>query len=1323
MSEYAKMRVSELKKLLKSKNIRGYSKLRKQELIDKLTSLDNSKTIDQFVDLKEKKPKKKIEKSKKPRKKAEKLKAVLNKNSFYAKYSVKMLDEFLKNYTEHARLYLMNKGYKVQLLDSADIDKNNLPPPNVRGQRQYGIAYGKVKPYSEDEQKSFIKTNYDELHPLKAKKLDKVKQKIQYEMDIKISLNKHQKSFIVNFINSYFQGALLFHSVGSGKTLTAVAFSHYYLSLYPNNNVLILSPPSLLFNFVDGMKEFGLDIRDNRYKFETYVKFSKAPSMYVDEKTLIIIDEVHYFRTMITEGQVEQDGVMITIPKKNKVGYEIIQQCKRANKILAMTGTPMVNGLYDIENIMAMISKRDPLERSEFTELLESSDNTYDYFKYRISHFNIFKTDSKKFFPRVNEIYVALELSPVFKELYMDIYKGENIFKENGNYVTPIKGELYYTPISKNPKKKKKGGELKQKTYDAPVQDVYSKRAFKVLQSINKETGEKELAEGEQLTSFFNAPRQYSNLVEGAKIKFILKKIKENPTFKTIVYSSFITSSIDVLRFKLSEAKIKFLVISGSESAITRNNNKQKFNDINSGFNVLIISKAGTEGISTKNVRQLFMMESQWNEATSEQAIARAVRFKSHFGLPEKDRYVNVYRLQICLKPDDVQTIKNINDGTFKKDVMKELSNIKKINELVSKLEKKLSKKDNALRKDKEEYVKKQRQEALKRYQKESRKNKNIAPFDFDETTTIRYYYTNVTTLKDGYIDKIRKISKEMDQADIKDKFKESSSTDILLTYLSLRKEYEINSFVDMLDEKIPQVEDFKEPLHKQLIEAIDKEKNVEKLLEKQREIIDKIGDKVLQYTDKIQNKLMVSMSNKIAEQATKKEKKTEVSRYNEFFTPPEIVKEMLGYSDRINDLDFIRILEPTAGFGNIVSGVLDVRNNLNNVGTKIDMIEINDKNRKVLNEMQKIDPTVLNLMETKNFMEFVNPIDYDLIVMNPPFHLKKELNLETQKKDLYDIDFVKKAYDMLKPGGELLSITSSYLSHGKRENEKWITENGVNVVKEYRSYKWSPTKEKEEKGKKSTKLDPLNFDIIKITKPEEKKKIIVVKSKKDIIKPIKKKRKVVRKTNKLKGSGLVDNIYDKIFKERPKILNDLIKKEGSQQIKSIEVCRYPIKKIFSNVLDTVTLGQAKKVMARHNYDDLFHLYLIITLNNGKVYSLEKNERVNVIIGRKPGGVCITPKKKYPITLNQFITKAENRNIPNFYHYDAFKDNCQKWVKDLLVSNGMYDQTLNKFIMQDVKGLVPEYIKTIARTITDVAGVFNYLIHGGSIPNNAVIKF
>ena len=85
---------------------------------------------------------------------------------------------------------------------------------------------------------------------------------------------------------------------------------------------------------------------------------------------------------------------------------------------------------------------------------------------------------------------------------------------------------------------------------------------------------------------------------------------------------------------------------------------------INNEFRVLLISKAGSEGVDTINCQNILLFDSQWNDTTSEQIIARAIRFKSHIGLPQKERYVNVIRVMFCFKSDK-SIIDKINNGTI----------------------------------------------------------------------------------------------------------------------------------------------------------------------------------------------------------------------------------------------------------------------------------------------------------------------------------------------------------------------------------------------------------------------------------------------------------------------------------------------------------------------------------------------------------------------------------------------------------------------------------------------------------------------------------
>lgn len=196
-------------------------------------------------------------------------------------------------------------------------------------------------------------------------------------------------------------------------------------------------------------------------------------------------------------------------------------------------------------------------------------------------------------------------------------------------------------------------------------------------------------------------------------------------------------------------------------------------------------------------------------------------------------------------------------------------------------------------------------------------------------------------------------------------------------------------------------------------------------------------------------------------------------------------------------------------------------------------------------------------------------------------------------------------------------------------------------------------------------------------------------------------------------GGGILQDGFNRIFVDRPKVLNDLLEAEGDQIVTKVEVCRNPIKGIYENLLNVFTFGQLKRMMKEKGYDNLFHLYMILTLENGKVFSFEKNERVNVIVGKKikPDSECMPPLIYGKETLREFIVDAENKKVEGFYRYDSFKDNCQKWVRTIMNANGITQ--FDNFISQDVEELAPRYIRLIARGITDIAGVLDFIKKGG----------
>ena len=59
-----------------------------------------------------------------------------------------------------------------------------------------------------------------------------------------------------------------------------------------------------------------------------------------------------------------------------------------------------------------------------------------------------------------------------------------------------------------------------------------------------------------------------------------------------------------------------------------------------------MITQSGSEGISLKNVRQVHILESYWNDVRIKQVVGRAVRANSHIALPAKERHVDIYMYQ-----------------------------------------------------------------------------------------------------------------------------------------------------------------------------------------------------------------------------------------------------------------------------------------------------------------------------------------------------------------------------------------------------------------------------------------------------------------------------------------------------------------------------------------------------------------------------------------------------------------------------------------------------------------------------------------------------
>lgn len=71
------------------------------------------------------------------------------------------------------------------------------------------------------------------------------------------------------------------------------------------------------------------------------------------------------------------------------------------------------------------------------------------------------------------------------------------------------------------------------------------------------------------------------------------------------------------------------------------NKSENKYGTI---IKIILISPAGAEGLSLRNVRQIHIMEPYWNEVRITQMIGRGIRQCSHKDLPVDQRHVDIFR-------------------------------------------------------------------------------------------------------------------------------------------------------------------------------------------------------------------------------------------------------------------------------------------------------------------------------------------------------------------------------------------------------------------------------------------------------------------------------------------------------------------------------------------------------------------------------------------------------------------------------------------------------------------------------------------------------
>jgi hypothetical protein len=186
--------------------------------------------------------------------------------------------------------------------------------------------------------------------------------------------------------------------------------------------------------------------------------------------------------------------------------------------------------------------------------------------------------------------------------------------------------------------------------------------------------------------------------------------------------------------------------------------------------------------------------------------------------------------------------------------------------------------------------------------------------------------------------------------------------------------------------------------------------------------------------------------------------------------------------------------------------------------------------------------------------------------------------------------------------------------------------------------------------------------------------------------------------------------------------IKNILEKYGDKKIKAIRIGRRPINEKFEKAFNIISLGKWEELRKEYFYDTLMHLFLVLTLDDGTVLSFEKN---SIVTMTEDDSRCSLPnveclELEYPadtISVRELVEKPLERiGKDKYFIYDAFQQNCQIFLADVLTTFNLYTPKAKDFVYQDLREIakrLPFYVKWTAKTGTDIKATIKNITGAG----------
>lgn len=190
-----------------------------------------------------------------------------------------------------------------------------------------------------------------------------------------------------------------------------------------------------------------------------------------------------------------------------------------------------------------------------------------------------------------------------------------------------------------------------------------------------------------------------------------------------------------------------------------------------------------------------------------------------------------------------------------------------------------------------------------------------------------------------------------------------------------------------------------------------------------------------------------------------------------------------------------------------------------------------------------------------------------------------------------------------------------------------------------------------------------------------------------------------------------------------PPNVREWIKKKDGIKITNVSVIRNPLTSKFKTILNWITLGDFNKKIKKENYDDIFHLFMILRFQDGSHLRVDKNHVVEIstrIEGVQEKGGAQMNAGSPNCSLEEFFRKGEyvaGGPKPMWvYSPVSPRWNCQAFVSWCLSGSRLLTPALDKFINQNAESLVSGGIaQKFLGSLTNLAAKIDVVRHGKGI--------